>query len=599
MSKRVEIQYNPYSQTSKVILNGHSVSITSRIANYMTEPIEHWGTEILDCIASEMNDCYDLMFISNPIECSLMEYWASQHPKCTSFEMKNFSVALPASLRCKTLSATFGSTCPDLFRVNSIQVNVYGMDAERLSAGARANFSEMPEGLTVSVNSSDSFPSPDELNQTANSIIIVSSDAELSKMVSAYSKTTKNVFIVHNSSESLHPILCTKQGNAYGFSCDLDTYHYVSNDFITYLVEYAFLSGSVHDAVDNALKNIALNSLTLTDEMKVALCKAQIVEPVALDVSLPDVIETERFATASVTYYPDNVSPPEVEFRLSREGYLKCVGDTFYGMNDGEVDVEVYEKGSIKHFFRKRIRVLHVIRATSISLDYGYTLVGSGDEFSIPYSYLPEDAQNIKRIKWTSSNPEVATVDKEGKIHAHSRGATVITADIEGVNSSCNVEVKPYVSRIELSANELIVNYNENSPLKVKTYPDDCIDENELTVTYSDSNIAEFIASEGRVRPKGRGDSVLTFYMPKHKNIKANCVVTVKSKYDEDDRGHLFTILAIISFILGLFIGPFLSIVSVILSIISFKRDKSGWEGLNTIMIIVNIIRFIAAMVML
>ncbi|MCM1569773.1 MAG: Ig-like domain-containing protein [Roseburia sp.] len=80
---------------------------------------------------------------------------------------------------------------------------------------------------------------------------------------------------------------------------------------------------------------------------------------------------------------------------------------------------------------------------TSISLNRTSLTLSLLETFRLTASVYPADAQN-KKIKWTSSAPEVAQVDEDGLITAVSGGTTEITAQAEdgsGVKRSCTVTI--------------------------------------------------------------------------------------------------------------------------------------------------------------
>lgn len=65
-----------------------------------------------------------------------------------------------------------------------------------------------------------------------------------------------------------------------------------------------------------------------------------------------------------------------------------------------------------------------------------------GENFTLTYSILPEDAVN-QNVIWNSSNPLIATVDGNGVVTAVAEGTCVITVTTEegGFTDSCNVTV--------------------------------------------------------------------------------------------------------------------------------------------------------------
>ena len=88
-----------------------------------------------------------------------------------------------------------------------------------------------------------------------------------------------------------------------------------------------------------------------------------------------------------------------------------------------------------------------------ISLSKSSLSLKVGEKKKIKATVSPNNAEN-KKVKWTSSNKKVATVDSQGNITALKKGTAEITAiskDTSKVKKSCKVTVK---TQIELSAHE-------------------------------------------------------------------------------------------------------------------------------------------------
>jgi len=86
--------------------------------------------------------------------------------------------------------------------------------------------------------------------------------------------------------------------------------------------------------------------------------------------------------------------------------------------------------------------VLPYISVTGITIDKTSATLMVGDSLSVTTSIVPSDATN-KNIKWTSSNPKVATVDESGFIQAIGLGNANITAtsEGEGLTATCTINV--------------------------------------------------------------------------------------------------------------------------------------------------------------
>lgn len=133
-----------------------------------------------------------------------------------------------------------------------------------------------------------------------------------------------------------------------------------------------------------------------------------------------------------------------------------------------------------------------ITEVTSVSLNRVSVTVDEGDEFSLAVVVLPTDATD-KTITWQSQNPEVASVDQDGKVSAHLAGTTTITAtSTNGVSASCEVTVNKIiveVTSITITKNELTLREGESAELKVNITPSSATDQSVLW-TSQDPKIA-------------------------------------------------------------------------------------------------------------
>ena len=137
------------------------------------------------------------------------------------------------------------------------------------------------------------------------------------------------------------------------------------------------------------------------------------------------------------------------------------------------------------------------------------------EEVQLIANILPENA-SIQTVTWSSSDPDVATVDQEGNVKAISIGTAVITVatTASGHTATCEIEV------IKTDLNGISL---ENNPADAKVF-DDIYSTRNLTVTYipsnaTNKNIASWTSSNtavaevdqnGRVTFKGTGTVQIT-----------------------------------------------------------------------------------------
>ncbi len=130
---------------------------------------------------------------------------------------------------------------------------------------------------------------------------------------------------------------------------------------------------------------------------------------------------TPPLCESEATFYIDNYT--KATLYVPKDSYTKYFIDGVWGKFTNIVKIETLVS-SIK------------LNATSIQLDKGAI-------YTLSATINPTDA-TITDILWTSSNPQVATVDRSGKVIALSTGTTTISATIidgSDVSASCVVTV--------------------------------------------------------------------------------------------------------------------------------------------------------------
>lgn len=103
----------------------------------------------------------------------------------------------------------------------------------------------------------------------------------------------------------------------------------------------------------------------------------------------------------------------------------------------------------------------------SIELNYTEYDLPVGDELELEVTFDNDDVTN-KKVKWKSSQPSIATVDKNGLVKGKKGGVAIITvtADENGVQASCVVTVQEPISEIKLNKTTYNLGYHKSFLLK-------------------------------------------------------------------------------------------------------------------------------------
>ena len=171
----------------------------------------------------------------------------------------------------------------------------------------------------------------------------------------------------------------------------------------------------------------------------------------------------------------------------------------------------------------------------SVNLNTSSATLGVGENFQISECTNNGSYANADNLKWSSSNPNVATVKKgvsnKATITAKGTGTTTVKITLyNGKTASCKITVKPAPTSVTINPSNLILGVGEKYTISESTNSGSYANSSNLEWSNSNSNVVTFTkgsANKATLTAKKSGTSTIkiTLYTGK----TATCKVTVKS----------------------------------------------------------------------
>ena len=163
------------------------------------------------------------------------------------------------------------------------------------------------------------------------------------------------------------------------------------------------------------------------------------------------------------------------------------------------------------------------VAVTSVQVTPSTLGMVEGEKASLKATVLPEDATD-KTVRWTSSNPGVATVSESGEVTAVAEGSATVTATAGKVSGSCQVTASRKfvaVTSIALDQEEVSMEKGASITLIATVKPDDATDP---AVSWSSSAPEVVSVEDGVVTAVGGGSAVVSAASGQ---MTATCAFTV------------------------------------------------------------------------
>lgn len=262
---------------------------------------------------------------------------------------------------------------------------------------------------------------------------------------------------------------------------------------------------------------LCLNFTSCSDDESIS--KIEVAEGLALDVFIGD------SKVLNVKHYPEHLVAPDYTWSSSNSNVVDIDSYTgkFIAKSIGKSTITV-SAPNLQLSAQCEITV-KPIETTNIVITPNYKEIFIGEEVALTVTFTPENA-TYKDLEWSSSDSDIASVDKDGKIIAIKEGECKIIAKTEnGKTAECKIVVRPVeVESIKLDINEKSIEEGEEFTLSATIAPE--------TATYkdiewssSDSNIAS-VDKNGKVTAIKEGEC--SVYAKSTNGKKAECKIIVK-----------------------------------------------------------------------
>ena len=155
--------------------------------------------------------------------------------------------------------------------------------------------------------------------------------------------------------------------------------------------------------------------------------------------------------TVSLTYTisPDNATSKDVVWKtsdpkvasISYGGFTSNAEITAKGQGEATITVSLKDNPKVSATCKVKVGAA---KLESISFEEKEKTIMQGESAKLNLVFTPSYATN-KNVQWTSSNKNIATIDKEGNVTGIHFGECTITAKAEdgGFEATCKIIVKP------------------------------------------------------------------------------------------------------------------------------------------------------------
>lgn len=205
------------------------------------------------------------------------------------------------------------------------------------------------------------------------------------------------------------------------------------------------------------------------------------------------------------------------------------------GKQQGERwDKVILENGIVGYIFQNYVTEVPNAQIERIDLSIDNTTLQKGERKQLQVTISPEEASDHKVI-YSSSNPNVATIDDKGVIHALTSGTTTITvkAQENSVQNSIEINVFSPVTGISIDQTEIYMPVGDNFKINAYIEPEDA---NNPNIIYkSDNKDIATIDESGIITALKEGETIISAISEENELIKSRCNLIAVRKMEDSE----------------------------------------------------------------
>lgn len=197
-------------------------------------------------------------------------------------------------------------------------------------------------------------------------------------------------------------------------------------------------------------------------------------------------------------------------------------------------DRVILENGIVGYIYQKYLTEIPPTQIEKIDITIDNTTIQKGERKQLQVTILPQEASNHKVI-YSSSNPNVATIDDKGVIQAIGSGTAIITVKAEEnqVQNQIEINVFSKVTGIVLDQKEIYMPIGDTFQINASVEPEDA-DDKKILYKSTNTQVAE-IQENGVITAKQEGETTLVASSNENPNIKAECKLIVVRKMEDSE----------------------------------------------------------------
>ncbi len=238
----------------------------------------------------------------------------------------------------------------------------------------------------------------------------------------------------------------------------------------------------------------------------------------------------EAIFDLGVSIEPEDAYYQEVTWASSNEeiitvdeaGHLQALQPGQAVISAVSTEIPVAGKKAIRAEYK-----VNVIQAvTSLECAQNSLKLNVGETATVAVNAIPENASN-KKLTFTSSDPEVATVDERGTVKTMGCGECDILCEAaDGFGASVNIHVRAVkmVSKILIDTKQITMPIGSSHTIEAVVNPEDATDP---TLLWTSSNVFVARVAGGKVEAVGQGDCVISCISMDGSNITVSVKVHV------------------------------------------------------------------------